>query len=248
MSEGSTRLLIDAGISGREIRRRLELVGESADGISAVCLTHEHSDHIDGLLGVMRFAQPRLYANSETANGVERSLNRRDLPWQLFSTGFRFEIGGLTVEPFSVPHDVDTVGFVFLSGAVKVAVVTDIGCSTTLVREKLKDCNAIILESNHDEKMLNDSNRPWSVKQRIKGRCGHLSNHAAGELIAEVAGDKLTHVFLAHMSAECNGEDIACKEMNKCLAKRGRVNVSVLPTFADKPSETWEMPATAVPT
>ena len=242
VSSATTSLLVDAGLSGREIIRRLELTGADVSGIAAVCLTHEHSDHVDGLLGLLRVIKPRLYANSETVKAVERSLERHDLPWQIFSTGFPFQVGDISIEPFSVSHDaMDPVGFCLGCAGSRIGIVTDIGVSTTLVREKLRHCHALILESNHDEKMLKDSQRPWSLKQRIAGRQGHLSNRGASELLAEIAGPALTHVYLAHISADCNRPEIACRTVSAKLAELGFGSINVLPTWAAKPSQVYEV-------
>lgn len=238
---GNTRLLIDAGLSGKETLRRIEQAGGDSSALDAICLTHEHSDHTAGLAALVRRFKPRLYANSATAEAVEKALECRDWPWQVFSPGFRFEIGEISVEPFSVCHDAcDPVGFVLRHADVGIGVVTDMGTATGLVRERLKNCRVLVIEANHDEGLLRDSKRPWSLKQRIAGRQGHLSNKCAAELVAAVASPALTHVFLAHLSEECNRPGIACETVIKKLAASGFGRVKVLPTFPDRPSEAWK--------
>ena len=115
--------------------------------------------------------------------------------------------------------------------------VTDIGSVTNVVRERLKNCSAVIVEANHDEQMLRDAARPWALKQRIASRQGHLSNKSAAELIGDVAGSQLTHVFLAHMSNDCNRLDIAVDAVQKKLFERGFRQIKILPTYRDRPSE-----------
>jgi phosphoribosyl 1,2-cyclic phosphodiesterase len=187
------RILIDAGLSGKEIGRRLETIGVNLAGIRAVCVTHEHDDHT-AALGILhrRFGIP-LYANAGTVQAIEQGDKLRDAKWTLFTTGSAFPIGDLRLEPFSVPHDsYDPVGFVVSSGDDRAGIVTDMGMATGLVRERLKGCRILVIETNHDEKMLQDADRPWVLKQRIAGRQGHFSNRQAAELIAEVAGPALT--------------------------------------------------------
>ena len=237
---GNTRILVDAGLSGRETLRRIELAGGDPSALDAICLTHEHGDHTAGLGALVKRLKPKLYANSATVEAVEQALECKDWPWQVFTPGFKFEIGDIAVEPFSVCHDArDPVGFVLQHGDVKIGIVTDMGTATVLVRERLKDCRVLVIEANHDEGLLRDSKRPWSLKQRIAGRQGHLSNKCAAELVAEVAGPKLSHVFLVHLSEECNRPGMACEAVQRKLNGAGLREVKVLPTFPDRPSEVW---------
>ena len=237
---GSTHILIDAGMSGRETLNRLEQVGVKLAEITAVCLTHEHSDHIAGL-GVLHSRHGiALYANAGTIEAVGKDEKLRGLPWRVFSTGSLFSIGDLTLEPFSVSHDAyEPVGFVVACGPVRVGVVTDIGVSTHLVRERLKHCRALVVESNHDEQLLADARRPWPLKQRIAGRQGHLSNQHAAELIAGISGTELNRVFLAHLSADCNRPELALKTTQMALLRQGHSRVQVELTYPDRISEVW---------
>ena len=236
-----TRILIDAGLSGKEISRRLELMGVRVSDLSAVCVTHEHDDHTSAL-GVLhrRFGIP-LYANAGTIQAVEQAGKLSDVKWNMFTTGSPFPIGDLRLEPFSVPHDsYDPVGFVVSSPDDRVGIVTDMGMATSLVRERLKNCRVLVIEANHDEKMLNNADRPWSLKQRIAGRQGHFSNTQATELIAEIAGPALKVVFLAHLSADCNRPELAEREMRKALDRIGRSDVTVKLTYPDRVSDIGE--------
>lgn len=224
----STALLIDAGLSAREIGRRLEQVGLPLSALRAVCVTHEHSDHTAGLRVLNQRHGVALYGNAGTVDALREDEELRALPWKIFCTGQPFPVGDLTVHPFSVPHDAyEPVGFTISCGAVRAAVVTDIGLPTTLVRQRLRDCHVVVLESNHDERLLQESSRPWSLKQRIMGRQGHLSNRRAAELLAEVATPALQQVYLAHLSEECNRADLAVAEARRQLERVGCGHVRV---------------------
>jgi len=235
-----TGILVDAGLSARETARRLELIGIPVSAVSAICLTHEHGDHVAGLFTLHQRYGIRLYANSGTVSALGRDPKMQRLAWQVFSTGSRFQIGDLTLDPFPVSHDAyEPVGFIVSCGSSMVGIVTDIGAPTHLVRELLRPCRALIIESNHDENLLAGAKRPWTLKQRIAGRQGHLSNRHAAEMITEIASKALSHVFLCHLSADCNRPELALKEMTGLLGKRGLTHVRVNLTFADKNSEIW---------
>lgn len=233
----TTRILVDAGISGREIAARLNAIGVDAAGIDAVCLTHEHDDHRAALGVLQRRHGTALYANAGTVDGLNADRRLEGVAWNIFTTGSPFVIGDLKVEPFSVPHDsYDPVGFAISAGAARVGIVTDLGTATGLVRERLKSCGLLILESNHDEDLLRDSERPWPLKQRIAGRQGHFSNKQAAELIAELAGAHLHSVLLAHLSAECNQPGLALETVRRALTASGHADVAVQLTYADRPT------------
>lgn len=240
VSAGAIALLVDAGLSGKETLKRLADAGLDPSPIRAILLTHEHSDHV-GALGVLhRRLKADVYANTGTIQGVEKSLGKLDICWKIFSTGFPFNVADIAVEPFTVCHDgLDPVGFVFACAGVRVGIVTDIGMVTTVVREKLKNCQAIVLEANHDEKMLQNAQRPWALKQRIAGRQGHLANGSAAELVADCAGPQLRKVFLAHLSSDCNKPELAVRTVKETLHKRSFDHVSVALTYADRPGEVW---------
>ena len=242
VASATTSILIDAGLSCRETVRRLDAVGVEAQGLRAICLTHEHSDHRAGLAVLQRRLDIPLYANTGTVEGVERGGGLRGMNWNVFATGSPFEIGDLLLEPFSVPHDsYDPVGFAVSSGGVRIGIVTDMGVPTGVIRERLRNSQVIVVEANHDETLLKDSDRPWTLKQRIMGRQGHLSNEQAGELIADVAGPGLRAVFLAHISKECNNPGLAVDVVSKALDAQGQGHVKVMQTYQDQASEMLEV-------
>lgn len=235
VESGSTALLIDAGISARETLRRMKLAGLDPAKLQAICVSHEHTDHTAGLRVLCKQLDIRLFANGETARAIRTAAH---LPWNLFSSGSPFTVGDITLLPFPLPHDAyEPVGFILTSGASRLGIATDLGMTTSVVRERLRGCQLVVLEANHDETLLNSSLRPWSLKQRIRGRQGHLSNETAAELLADIAGDTLQQVFLAHLSRECNNLDLALLTVRRHLASVGLDRVRVLPTYPDRPSE-----------
>lgn len=241
VASAQTAILVDAGLSGRATGQRLAEFGVSLESISAICVTHEHSDHTSGLAVLNKGDRIKLYANSGTIEGIEARAAEKKLPWNVFSTGAQFQIGDLTINPFTVPHDAyDPVGFVIAGGDIRVGVVTDMGMVTGLIRERLRACNVLVIESNHDEQMLKAADRPWHLKQRIIGRQGHLSNQHAAELLVEIAGPQLKAVFLAHLSGECNLPELARKTIADALAKGGHPHVKVIVASPDQVSEVWE--------
>ena len=238
--DGEQALLIDAGFSAREMARRLATLSIEPAQISAICVSHEHKDHTAGLSVLHRRHGVPLYANAGTIEGIRSYEPRKDIEWNVFTNGSAFRVGSFQVEPFSVPHDAyDPVGFMVQAHDVRIGIVTDIGVVTNLTRERLKRCQVLVLEANHDEKLLQQSERPWFVKQRILGRQGHLSNAAAAEALAEVAGPELDQVFLVHLSSDCNTSELAEKTVQEALLQRGYSSVAVHATAQDRVSSVW---------
>ena len=236
----TTTLLIDAGLSAKRIVTRLTEAGWSTASVQGICISHEHHDHVSGLRVLHRRHGFPVYANAGTVDALSRVPDLATLPWTLFSTGHPFVVGDLTVEPFSVPHDAyDPVGFIVSDGAARLGVVTDMGMATSLIRERLRRCHAVVIEANHDEQLLQAAPRPWSLKQRIRGRQGHLSNQAAAALLADIAGPDLRHVFLAHLSEDCNRHDLALADAQGALARQGHNHVKVTLAYPDRISEVW---------
>ncbi len=242
ISTGTTRILIDAGLSAKKTTERLAEIGERVEDVDAICVTHEHSDHIAGLRVLQKKHGVAVYANAGTLDGIRASKKGAEVECRQFTTGSKFEIGDVTLEPFSVPHDAyEPVGFVLRSGTHAIGLATDVGIVTNLLREKLRKCQVVVIEANHDEELVHASPRPWSLKQRILSNQGHLSNRASAELIAEIAGEGLTHLFLAHLSSDCNSPPHARYTFETVLAKAGHDHVRVYLTGASAVSEILEL-------
>ena len=211
------RILVDIGFSARQICHRLAALSVAPETLDAILLTHEHSDHVAGLDVFTRKFKVPIYCNRLTAEALKGQGIGTDAAWTIFGTGSSFTIRDLDVQTFYVPHDaVDPVGFIASTGYGSVGFLTDLGFATKLVRERLREVHTLLIETNHDERKLQDDpKRPWSVKQRILSRHGHLSNRAAATLVAEVAGDHLERVILGHLSRDCNTQDLALAEMDR---------------------------------
>lgn len=236
----TTAILIDAGLSGRRTAERLAQVGACPTALQGICVSHEHLDHVGGLRVLHKRYGVPVFANAGTVDALSRVQTWGALPWNVFHTGHPFVIGDLRIEPFSVPHDAyDPVGFVVEQDGNRIGIVTDMGMCTSLIRERLRRCHVVVVEANHDEQLLQDAARPWSLKQRIRGRQGHLSNQGAAALLAEIAGPELRHVFLAHLSEDCNRHDLALTAIQTALIGAGHTHVSVSLTFPDRVSEVW---------
>ena len=209
------RILIDIGFSARQICQRLAALDIAPESLDAILLTHEHSDHMAGLDVFTRKFRVPVYCNRLTAEALRGEGIAAEAAWTIFSTGSSFTIRDLDVQTFYVPHDaVDPVGFIASSGYGSVGFLTDLGFATKLVRERIREVHTLVIETNHDERKLQDDpKRPWSVKQRILSRHGHLSNRAAATLVADIAGGHLERVILGHLSRDCNTQDLALAEM-----------------------------------
>jgi phosphoribosyl 1,2-cyclic phosphodiesterase len=227
-------VLVDAGFSAKRISCLLEAVGECLETIDAVFLTHEHSDHAQGIRGLAKRADLPVFANRDTAEAVQAKL-RKPVNWQVFQTGTDFNFRDLKVHAFALPHDAyDPVGFTFhwgeegdlFSPPRSLAWVTDLGYVPEHVRAHIRQVQTLVIEANYDEDLLErDERRPWSTKQRIRGRHGHLSNHATFELIEELSTSGLLQkVYLAHLSKDCNQVDIV-RDKFACLEHALDINV-----------------------
>ena len=217
ISGGSTSILIDAGLSGIEIERRLNSKGLHPEDLDAILVSHEHTDHIQGV-GVLsrRFNLP-VYISSKTEKAAVSQLgNIRVI--KNFKCGSTFMIKDLSIHPFSISHDAeDPSGFTVNQNGTKIGLATDLGIATSMVKEHLKGCSLLILEANHDEDMLLNGPYPWPVKQRIKSRTGHLSNEASKNLLKEVQHDRLKYVILAHLSKTNNTPQKALSEVGRAI-------------------------------
>jgi len=282
---GRTRILVDAGLSCRELFRRMRLAGEEPESLDAIIITHEHSDHVNGVavtarkLGIpvyftegthrawMRWLTPRkqmtytqwlvqcrkqaaerqaeaaaaseegepdetdLVEESDTAQEAAEPVvpaAAKDPAWlpavEYFAAGQPFEIGDISVSPFTIPHDAaDPVGFVFKAEGVRMAFATDLGYIPPNVKAQLKGVDLLLLESNHDLEMLRDGPYPWSVKQRVLSRVGHLSNEAAAEFLEGEYDGQAAYVILAHLSESNNLPELARVTAERALQNRANL-------------------------
>jgi phosphoribosyl 1,2-cyclic phosphodiesterase len=237
LSDGESNLLIDAGLSAHQINLRLHQIGVPLSSIHAAIVSHEHTDHVAAIPILTKKYGIGCYANRLTA---EEMLNGTPVPnLHIFTTGEAFSIGAFDIHPFTVPHDaVDPVGFDITHSERKLSITTDLGHATTLVRETLKGADYLVLEANHDEDMLmEDIRRPWALKQRIRSKIGHLSNNEAGRLLAEIAGEKLKKVLLAHISRDCNTTSMAENTVRHYLKESGMEHIDVVATHQHRIAE-----------
>lgn len=220
------RFLVDAGLSARQICRRLQSVGVQPESLDGIFITHEHGDHVAGLEVFGRRFKIPLYCNRDTAEALVFAGYATQMAFRKFETGSAFTIKNLEVQSFYVPHDaVDPVGFVFVSDEGAIGFLTDLGHAPKHALERIRRVHTLVVETNHDERMLQeDPRRPWSVKQRILSRHGHLSNEEAAKVVAHVAGDWLKRVVLGHLSRECNTPELAHAAM-------ARLGLSTLDLF-----------------
>ena len=215
--EGSgTRILVDVGFNLTEIERRLAAAEISPADLNGIIITHEHADHVCGLrLFVKKWKIP-FYVNNLTLDAIKKILKDPDV--NVFYNSMEFAIGNLNIQPFPVLHDAScTSGFVISNGTKKIFYATDIGFVTFLVKERMKNANAIIFESNHDKKMLVDGKYPWFLKQRILGRQGHISNEESAMAIRDIINDSCSRIILAHISKENNDHRLALDTHRKIL-------------------------------
>ena len=211
---------MDAGLSKRDIAARLAEIGEQIENLDAILITHEHSDHVSGLVPLARHANAPVYMTRLTAPAI---------PWgeytprlDCFQAGASFTVGDIDVDSFTLPHDaIDPVGFCFRSKGVKAALVTDLGYMTDSIRFHLRGADLLILESNHDLDMLRDGPYPWPVRQRIMGRMGHLSNDAACDFIRRDLDTSVSTLVLGHLSEHTNHPARVQVDALKALSTRG---------------------------
>jgi phosphoribosyl 1,2-cyclic phosphodiesterase len=223
LATARTRLLIDAGLSRKDTFERLERIGISPQSLSAILITHEHSDHIAGLPVL---AKPR--DGFQIPVYVSR-LTAPQIPWgdcvpnlQLFQAGSAFTVGDFEVSSFTIPHDaVDPVGFSFRAEGIKISIATDLGYLPDSVRVQLRGSDALLLESNHDLNMLKVGPYPWSVKQRVMGRMGHLSNDVACSFIRDHLDLRTSTLIMGHLSEHNNHPEIVRLCASQALDGRG---------------------------
>ena len=213
-----TILLVDAGLSAKQLRERLALCSIDPKEVSGILITHEHGDHVKGLPQWCKEYSTPIYCNRHTAIVIRHKM-KESASWKIFETGSSFSLGSVTVQSFSIPHDaVDPVGFVVREKKCSFGFATDLGYASSLVVDALNEVDGLLLEANYDEALLHqDTKRPWAVKQRIASRHGHLSNSAAALLLEKLLHQNLQHVVLGHLSADCNSEELALKAIEEII-------------------------------
>lgn len=268
VESANTRILVDAGLTCKELCTRLDVVINNRpyqidptqrmtavrplneDGslfseklnqkdllsrLNGICVTHEHGDHVSGIPVISKKCEIPLFATYNTSeaatytffkNNTERTF---DLPWNVVTECCEFELGDLKITPFTIPHDVSgPVAYVIDDGKHKLGIATDMGVPTETTQLFLKDCDALVLEFNHDLDMLLESERCWDLKCRVKSDRGHLSNVQAQQLLSSIATDRLKSIFLAHISFDCNTVPLAyncCRETLTKLGMHERVKI-----------------------
>jgi phosphoribosyl 1,2-cyclic phosphodiesterase len=240
------RLLIDAGFSARQIRNRLLSIGRTPEALTGILITHEHSDHVQGLAVLAAKLNVPIFCNRLTKEAIEQQLQVK-LACNIFGTGSSFDVNDVRVDTFSVPHDAyDPVGFMIHTEAGRIGFLTDLGHATKLVIERVRKANVLVLEANHDLKLLQeDTRRPWSIKQRILSRHGHLSNNAAADVAEQVASGDLRQMYLGHLSGDCNRPELAFASVNDRLQKIGATHIKVMTAAQDAPCATFTLEAQA---
>lgn len=232
---GKTKLLVDAGLSAKQITVRLEQLGVSPDELDGILLTHEHGDHARGVDVLLRKRNIPVYVNALTREAMMWNM-KSQVNWRVFETGQTFLLGGMDVYSFPIPHDAaDPVAFVLECEGARLGLVTDVGYVTQSMLQNLKNLDALFVEANYDETLLEeDTKRPWSTKQRISSKHGHLSNTQTGELIGAVLCDRLTDVILVHLSSDCNSPEVASNTVRGMLGSQGCCELGVHCASQDK--------------
>jgi len=243
LEAGETRLLIDAGFSARQIRQRLAGIQRTPEKLTGILITHEHSDHISALGGLAAKLGLPVYCNRLTRDEIAHAFPGMRFDFRVFATGESFEVGDVGVESFSVPHDAqDPVGFVLRTNDGTLGFLTDLGHATKLVIERVRGANVLVLEANHDVKMLQDDpRRPWSLKQRILSRHGHLSNEAAADALEEILSADLRQLYLGHLSRDCNRPELARHAVDNRLKAIGASHVHIEVATQEAPSPTFAL-------
>ena len=237
VSAGDTRILVDAGLSRKETFDRLVAAGADPESLTAILITHEHTDHVAGLPAIAKKLDIPVYISRLTAPAIAWGDYIPKL--ELFQAGSNFPIGCIDVASFTVPHDAaDPVGFSFAAEGIKISVATDLGYLPDSVRFQLRDSDALLLESNHDLEMLKVGPYPWSVKQRVMGRMGHLSNDVACNFIRDEIDARTSTIILGHLSEHNNHPEIVRLMATQAL-DGGSLFTRLVIAEAGKPTEAF---------
>ena len=223
LESGGTSALVDVGLSAKETARRLSEAGVDATRINAIVITHEHADHIKGVRVFSKTTSAPVFISQETRAECRWQGGTQGVRWgEAISSSAPFQVGALDFHPFTIPHDgIDTFAYTVESAGVKIGIVTDLGYITQLVAERLRGCNLIVMESNHDKDMLKVGPYPWSLKQRIASNTGHLSNDETARWLREDFDGRAEYLVLAHLSKQCNHPELARLSALEALDRRG---------------------------
>lgn len=241
---GGMRLMIDAGLSAKQLNTRLALLGIDPASLDGILLTHEHGDHVRGLKVFLKQHGLPVFATAQTAM-VVRETGIDGGTWKTFESGQTFTLGGTVIRSFMVHHDaVDPVGFVIGNpiSSRQFGFVSDAGHVTHSMTESLRGLHGLFVEANYDDGLLEaDTKRPWSIKQRISSRHGHLSNEQMAALVREIAHADLGRIVIGHLSSDCNTPDTALGRLRACLAEAGHPHIGLHCACQDQPSEWFEV-------
>ncbi len=240
-SEGKT-LLVDCGICQKSLLQRLKVSSIDPQSLCGILVTHSHVDHIKGIALVARTYGLPIYATRNCFEAIQGRIEKAiaaeaarkkkaeeekkcQLLPRIIEVGYSFSCAGLEITPFPVEHDVETVGYVLDTPQGKIGIATDAGKPTNLLETFLRDCHALVLESNYDPDLLLCSNRTWELKRRISGGHGHLSNRQAAELLPRIVTRNTKSVLLAHISEDCNRYELALNAAREALRKIQREDI-----------------------
>ncbi|MBN2479948.1 MAG: MBL fold metallo-hydrolase [Parachlamydiales bacterium] len=234
----NSKVLIDCGISFLSLEKKLNEIDVNINDIDAVLITHEHFDHISGLKLLVEKLNIPVIINADTAKAIYDKYHI-SAKYNIFTTFEEFEYKDLKIFPFSINHDcVDPVGFVIKTkNQKKIGICTDIGFVTSYVKEALKNCSILYLEANHSIPMVHSSNRSIVYKQRVLSKQGHLSNDNAIKLLKDLIHPDLNHIYLAHLSEECNSQKLVIDLMEKLLEEKKSNRVEYSIAYQDKISK-----------
>lgn len=235
---GGQRLMIDAGLSAKQLCLRLHVMGIEPRSLDGILLTHEHGDHVRGLKTFLKQHPVPVFTTAATAR-VVRETGIEGGTWKYFEAGQEFAIGGIAVETYAIQHDaVDPVGFVISHAQRRLGFLSDAGFVTRSMTERLRGLAALFCEANYDTELLEaDTKRPWTIKQRISSRHGHLSNDQVIELVRDIVHADLGRVVLGHLSSDCNSPEMILRQLSECLRELGHSHVNLHCAVQDAPTE-----------
>lgn len=245
IASDETGLLLDAGLSGKYIKNALEQIDESFEFIKGILITHEHSDHIKGVGVLMRRYDLDVYVTEKTWEAMSEKIGKiKEEKVKIIKNDEAFHIGDIEVHPYPIAHDAsDPVCYAFSRNDAKICIATDLGHASNDMIEHIKDCDLLMLESNHDVNMLMSGKYPYYLKKRVASNVGHLSNETAAELAMEVIRHgRANHILLAHLSKENNFPELAMETVKTHLegenVKIG-TDIQVDMTYRDRVSKLY---------